>query len=105
MPLQNNNLWILFEEIPKNEVIKKILQIYINKNNIKFTDTSISIVPIFIENKFEFTYKIINFKIDTIDNIYLKLVSGQSSFVDFLLFKSKKEPEEDSQLSNCLYGI
>ena len=53
-PLQNNNLWILFEERPKNEVIKKILQIYINKNNIKFTDTSISIVPIFIENKFEF---------------------------------------------------
>jgi hypothetical protein len=105
VPLQNNNLWILFEERPKNEVIKKILQIYINKNNIKFTDTSISIVPIFIENKFEFTYKIINFKIDTIDNIYLKLVSGQTSFVDFLLFKSKKEPEEDSQLSNCLYGI
>tara|TARA_A100001011_G_scaffold394758_1_gene487923 strand:- start:101 stop:1489 length:1389 start_codon:yes stop_codon:yes gene_type:complete len=101
----NDNLWILFEERPKLEVIKKILQIYAEDNNYKFDTKNIQIRPIFKNNNFQFYYEIENFKISNIEKIYLFLVSGYSSFVDFLLFKSKTKPSENDNLKKCLYGI
>ena len=100
-----DNLWILFEERPKVEVIKKILQIYAEDNNHKFDAKNIKIRPIFKNNNFQFCYEIENCNISNIENIYLYLVSGYSSFVDFLLFKSKTKPLENDNLKNCLYGI
>lgn len=101
----NDNLWILFEERPKLEVIKKILEIYCNDFNYKFEAKNIQIKPIFENKIFQFCYEIENCKITNIENIYLYLVSGYSSFVDFLLFKSKTKPTENDNLKNCLYGI
>ena len=105
MSKTNDNLWILFEERPKLEVIKKILQIYAEDNNYKFDTKNIQIRPIFKNNNFQFYYEIENFKISNIEKIYLFLVSGYSSFVDFLLFKSKTKPSENDNLKKCLYGI
>ena len=101
----NDNLWILFEERPKVEVIKKILKIYCDDFNHKFEVKNIQIKPIFENKIFQFCYKIENCKITNIENIYLYLVSGYSSFVDFLLFKSKTKPLEKNNLKDCLYGI
>ena len=103
--MKKNNIWILFEERPKVEVIEKILNIYLGKNKSKFVNKGLKIIPTIKNKKFNFLYKVANFKIDNIENIYLLLVSGKTSFVDFLLFKSKNKPNENEQLKNCLYGI
>ena len=100
-----NNIWILFEERPKVEIIKKILKIYCDDFNCKFEAKNIQIKPIFKKEFFQFCYKVENCKIANIENIYLYLVSGYSSFVDFLLFKSKTKPLEKNNLKDCLYGI
>ena len=103
--MKKNNIWILFEERPKVEVVEKILNIYLEKNKSKFVNKGLKIIPTIKNKKFNFLYKVANFKIDNIENIYLLLVSGKTSFVDFLLFKSKNKPNENEQLKNCLYGI
>ena len=105
MPNTNDNLWILFEERPKSEVIKKILQIYSDDNNCTIDVKNINIKPIFKKKVFQFCYEVENCKISGIDKIYLLLVSGYTSFVDFLLFKSKTKPLENNNLKDCLYGI
>tara|TARA_B100001057_G_scaffold106771_1_gene104418 strand:- start:4022 stop:5410 length:1389 start_codon:yes stop_codon:yes gene_type:complete len=100
-----DNLWILFEERPKSEVIKKILQIYSDDNNCTIDAKNINIKPIFKKKIFQFCYEVENCKISNINKIYLLLVSGYTSFVDFLLFKSKTKPLENNILKDCLYGI
>ena len=101
----DDNLWILFEERPKVEIIRKILQIYTEDNNCILDAKNLKIKPIFNDNIFQFSYKLENCKISNIENIYLILVSGYSSFVDFLLFRSTTKPLENDNLKNCLYGI
>jgi|TARA_Y100000294_G_scaffold120326_1_gene111780 hypothetical protein len=103
--VKKNNIWILFEERPKVEVIEKILNIYLEKNKSKFVNNGLRIIPEINNNEFKFLYKIENFKIEGINNIFLLLVSGYSSFVDFLLFRSENKPGENFQLKNCLYAI
>lgn len=92
-----DNLWILTEERPKITVIKQILMQYC----IDFSDnlTSISemkILPLIKNNNFFFKYLVTGIKLQNINNIFIKTVSGDSSFLDFLVFKQKKEP-----LENC----
>ena len=99
------NIWILFEERPKKEIIQKILEIYIEEKQTKYKNSGIKILPIIKNKVFEFLYKIENFKIDGIEDIFLVLVSGHTSFVDFLLFENENKPKEEDQLKNCLYGI
>lgn len=103
--MKKKNIWILFEERPKVDVIEKILNIYLEKNKSVFINDDLRIIPEIINNKFKFLYKVENFKIEGINNIFLLLVSGYSSFVDFLLFRSEKKPGENYQLKNCLYAI
>lgn len=91
--MEKKNLWILTEERPKREVIKYLLCKFSKDNKIPcFVDT-IRILPILDENKrFSFTYEVVGFKSKNIDKIFLKSVSGQGSFVDYLIFFQTKEP-------------
>ena len=73
----DDNLWILFEERPKAEIIRKILQIYTEDNNCILDAKNLKIKPIFNDNIFQFSYKLENCKISNIENIYLILVSAQ----------------------------
>ncbi len=94
-----DNLWILTEERPKKEVLTTIIKkICIDKGFIcKFNDLKIK--PIIKGTKFKFTYELLGIKINTINKILIKNVSGNSSFVDFLIFLQEKEPsKEDSPL-------
>ena len=82
------NIWILFEERPKNNVIRQILLITCKDLQLSFTEDKIKIIPVIKNNYFQQKYIVKNFKIKNIKQIYLILVSGNSSFVDFLVFKS-----------------
>ncbi len=89
------SLWILTEERPKKEVIITILEKYLNDRHISCFVGSIRIIPILKNNMFTFQYEIIGFETPKIDNIYIKIISGKSSFVDYLVFESITPPTQD----------
>jgi hypothetical protein len=87
------NLWILTEERPKLEVLKQILEKFANDNRLSGFVDNLRILPILENSKFAFTYELIGFRCNRINKIYIKTVSGYSSFVDFLVFYRDKEPD------------
>ena len=90
------NLWILTEEKPKRSVVIEILKKYSFefKKTIEIDSNGIIIAPIFEEKKYSFTCEVYGIKIEGIENIYLKTVSGGSSFLDYLLFEQDEEPAD-----------
>lgn len=91
------NLWILTEERPKINVIKSIIDI-----NYSATYGNIKIKPRLNKDYFEFIYDVNGINIEKIDNIFIKIVSGETSFVDFLVFEQINEPDEDNWEENNL---
>lgn len=101
-----NNLWILTEERPKMTVIAKIIQEFARDYRCSFFVNALQIIPILDNNNnFTFTYEIIGVTSrnkNCFNKIFLKIVSGASSFVDFLVFLQEKEP----QITDCpIYAI
>lgn len=87
------NLWILTEERPKKEVLQMIFEYFAKDQNCGFFGDSIRIIPILNPNKtFAFTYEVIGFKCAKVDRIFIKTVSGSSSFTDFLIFYQDNQP-------------
>jgi len=94
--MNKKNLWILTEERPKNEVIGAILNKFAQDNNIACFFDQTRILPMINEDRtFTFTYEVKGVHSKVIDNIYIKTVSGYSSFVDFLVFFQDHEPTID----------
>lgn len=86
------NLWILTEERPKRNIIATILTKFANDNKIAcFVDT-IRILPVLENGKFVFLYEVVGFKCNKLKKIFIKSVSGFSSFVDFLIFYQEQQP-------------
>ncbi len=96
----NKNLWILTEERPKRNTIHNILFKFSTDNEIPCFIDTIRILPLLNDNGgFSFTYEVVGFKSKKINRVFLKTVSGSSSFVDYLLFFQETEPRlEDSPL-------
>ena len=89
----SNNLWILTEEKPKINVIKDILTRFTTDRKIKCSIDELKIMPMSdSENNFSFTFKVLGFSSSEISEIFIKIVSGYSSFVDFLIFFQENEP-------------
>ena len=86
------NLWFLTEERPKKEVLKTILEKFAKDYGFAVFIDTIRVLPILIDNKFTFTYEIIGFHCNKVSRVYVKTVSGNSSFTDFLIFYQKDEP-------------
>ena len=87
------NLWILTEERPKVEVLQMIFEYFAKDQRCGFFGDSIRIIPILNPNKtFSFTYEVIGFKCAKVDHVFIKTVSGSSSFTDFLIFYQEKQP-------------
>ena len=87
------NLWILTEERPKVEVLRMIFEYFAKDQRCGFFGDSIRIIPILNPDKtFAFTYEVIGFKCSKVDKIYIKTVSGSSSFTDFLIFYQNSQP-------------
>lgn len=88
----SKNLWFLTEERPKKEVLQTIFHKFaVDYGFAVFVDT-IRIFPILYDNKFTFTYEVTGFRCNKVERVYIKTVSGNSSFTDFLMFYQKDEP-------------
>ncbi len=86
------NLWFLTEERPKKEVLQTIFQKFAKDYSFAVFVDAIRIFPILDDNKFTFTYEVTGFRCNKVDKVYVKTVSGNSSFTDFLIFYQKDEP-------------
>jgi hypothetical protein len=92
-------LWILTEERPKLEVLKQILNKFSKDKNFSAFVDKLRILPLIENEKFTFTYEVIGFTCNKVERILIKTVSGNSSFVDFLVFFQEQEPKiEDEPL-------
>ena len=90
------NLWILTEEKPKKNVIELLLNRLAKDRKLKVALDKIRIVPITKQKRFSFTHQVVGISIESISKIFLKIVSGRSSFVDFLIFMQEDGPDKDS---------
>ena len=90
--MKNKNLWILTEERPKREIIANILTMFAKDNKFACFIDTIRILPILEDKKFTFLYEIVGFRCNKIERVFIKSVSGFSSFVDFLVFYQEKQP-------------
>ena len=96
--MKSKNIWLLTEERPKRSVLAIILHKFCKDNNIACFIDTIRIIPVLDKNKnFTFTYEIIGFKSNKIDRVFLKTVSGNGSFVDFMLFFQNDEPGKNDK--------
>ena len=83
-------VWILSEERPKPEVLKKIIEIYCQNKGFTLTAdiSAVNVLPIFTDHKFDSVYRITGVEINEASEVLLKIVSGYSSFVDFLIYET-----------------
>lgn len=86
------NLYILTEERPKQEVLHTVIARFLqDKKFCAFIDT-LKILPIVKDNCFTFSYEILGVSCNGLKKIYVKIVSGTSSFVDYLVFFQEHKP-------------
>ena len=101
-----DNLWLLTEERPKPSVVNQIIEMYCADFGDRITKREeIKIKPIIVDGVFKFVYKIEGLAVAKAAAIYIKTVSGSSSFLDFLLFKQEKAPVEGSTEDNLIMAI
>lgn len=87
------NLWILTEERPKKEVLGAIIEKFAKDRGIACFINNIRILPLLNDDKtFTFTYEVKGLDSQVVNKIFIKTVSGYSSFVDFLVFFQEREP-------------
>jgi hypothetical protein len=92
-----NNLYFLTEERPKNHIIWEIIKIFGEKYKREIHFSEINIIPEIINKKHTFSYMVTGVKITDIGEIKLKIVSGVSSFVNYLVYELESFPEENSE--------
>lgn len=91
--MKSSNLWILTEERPKKEVLGAIIEKFAKDHGIACFINNIRILPLLNDDKtFTFTYEVKGLDSQVVNQIFIKTVSGYSSFVDFLVFYQDKEP-------------
>lgn len=101
-----DNLWLLTEERPKPSVILQIIEMYCSDFNDKSKlKQEIKIKPIIDNGVFKYVYAVEGLKVGNANEIFIKTVSGSSSFLDFLLFKQEKAPTEGSTNDNLIMAI
>lgn len=94
MTSTKKNLWILTEERPKSEVLQMIFEYFAKDQEIGFFGDNIRIIPILNKNKcFSFTYEVFGFQCARVKHVYIKTVSGSSSFTDFLVYYQDELPD------------
>ena len=98
MSTENKNLWILTEERPKKSVLEMIFSYFAKDQNCGFFGDTIRIIPLLDSNKcFDFTYQVIGFTCAKVNKIFIKTVSGTSSFTDFLIYYQDNQPKPQDE--------
>jgi hypothetical protein len=88
-------LWILSEERPKSEAIGYVLEKFSKQQGISCFIDKLRIVPLHNnEGDFSFWYEVLGYKTPKVERVLLKIISGNSSFIDFLVFFQTDEPKE-----------
>ena len=113
-----DNLWLLTEERPKPSVILQIVKAYCEDFHDKLLDgNNVRIRPVIKNDSarcdqtvikggiFQFVYEVEGLKVAGADRIYIKIVSGSSSFLDFLLFKQHDVPKEGNLADSPIMAI
>ncbi|MBT4516997.1 MAG: hypothetical protein HOC78_03800 [Candidatus Komeilibacteria bacterium] len=90
-----NNLWILTEEMPKHEVIMAILKKLADDGNFSVKLDTLKILPIIENNLFTSLYEVTGASSEGFRRIFISIISGDSSFVDFLIFLKKEKPNNN----------
>lgn len=104
--LKMDNLWLLTEERPKPSVVRQIAETYCRDFNSEMTvHDEVKIKPVIVDGIFKFVYEIEGLSVQGTAGVYIKTVSGNSSFLDFLLFKQEKEPTEGGAENNLIMAI
>jgi len=99
------NIWLLTEEKPKASVIWQILQIYKDLRGVNFAFTApLAVKPIMRGDAFSFVYRVKGVFVDGISGVYIKIVSGGSSFLDFLFFVQENAPVQGKD-NNLLFAV
>lgn len=92
-PSELTNLWLLTEERPKNNIVTNLLNIYIETR--PMADLVISddmkVIPVFKSAVFLGLY-IVQGATFNKRPIYIIIISGESSFVDYLFFETIEKP-------------
>ena len=91
-------LWILTEERPKTEVIGKLLKRFSDTTGSAGSFDPIRIIPILDDSsRFSSSYQVLGFSGPEVSEVVLKVVSGNSSFVDYLIYFQEDEPRPDDR--------
>lgn len=92
------DLWILTEERPKKEVIITIIKKFATDQNLdEPLINRLKILPIFENDRFTFRYRVEGISCQNVNEIYMEIISGFSSFVDFLIFYQNERPSNSHQ--------
>lgn len=101
-----DNLWLLTEERPKPSVVLQIMEVYCKDFHDRILDCGdIKIKPMIEDGIFQFVYVVEHLRVANAENIFIKTVSGNSSFLDFLLFKQVDEPTEGDPSDQLIMAI
>lgn len=93
-----SDLWILTEERPKKEVLSVVFGKIAEIKGVAIEVGSLDIVPVLnSQKKFSFEYEVLGANSSLFQRVRLKIVSGNSSFVDYLVFLSDRVPVEGDQ--------
>lgn len=71
---------------------KLSLDAFVRIIKLVFFANPLRIIPLIKDEKFTFSYQILGIDSPNIGNVYVKTVSGSSSFVDFLVYFQEHEP-------------
>ncbi len=96
------NLWLLTEERPKKEVLATIFRKFAKDYGFACFIDTLRILPILEKGKFTFTYEVTGFRCNKVNKVFVKTVSGNSSFTDFVIFYQEYEPK---QTDTPIYAI
>ena len=92
------NLWILTEERPKKEVITTIIKKFAEDRKLEDpVIDQLQILPILKNDRFVFRYRVSGVFCQSVNEIFLEIISGSSSFVDFLVFYQDERPSDSHQ--------
>lgn len=89
-------LWILTEERPKKKVVGRVVDIAAKLLGISYIyPGGLRIIPRIENGRFVFAYEVLGFNSKSFDSIIIKTVSGNSSFVDYLVYFQEELPRPD----------
>lgn len=92
------NLWILTEERPKLEVVEIIIRRFSAKTSTSVRISKLRIEPVFLGSQsFAMEYQVLGVKSDSIGAIKIKIVTGNSSFTDYLVYYQAELPRPQQQ--------